>query len=198
MLSQVGREIEVLANSHVKKLDVNFVSELKFNKIGDYNIYIGPYPQNEDDIALLSRSDITAVLNVQTDLDMTHRQINWSENLKAYRKHEIEVVRYPIRDFDAEDLTIKLKGAAEKLKDLLVSKKSVYVHCTAGMSRAAATVISYLVLYDTYSLDEAYEYVKFFRNIICPNMNVLSKVVNNDDKDKEKEVTTCNKINPKV
>jgi protein tyrosine/serine phosphatase len=181
LLGQVGREIEILANSHVKKLDVNFVSELKFNKIGDYNIYIGPYPQNEDDIALLSKADITAVLNVQTDLDMTHRQINWPANLNAYKKHEIEIVRYPIRDFDPVDLRMKLQGAAEKLKELLNSNKTVYVHCTAGMSRAAATVISYLVLFDIYSLDEAYEYVKFFRNIICPNMNVLSKVINNND-----------------
>ena len=196
LLGQVGREIEILANSHVKKLDVNFVSELKFNKIGDYNIYIGPYPQNEDDIALLSKADISAVLNVQTDLDMTHRQINWPANLNAYKKHEIEVVRYPIRDFDPVDLRIKLQGAAEKLKELLNSNKTVYVHCTAGMSRAAATVISYLVLFDTYSLDEAYEYVKFFRNIICPNMNVLSKVINNNDY--KKDSNFCNNINSTI
>lgn len=179
LLGQVGRETEVLVNCHVKKLDVNFVSELKFNKIGDYDIYIGPYPQNEDDIAELSKSDINAVINLQTELDMVHRQINWQANLNAYKKYDIEVERIPIRDFDPDDLLIKLQGAAEKLKDLLNSNKIVYVHCTAGMSRAAATVIAYLVLFDTYSLDEAYEYVKFYRNIICPNMNVLSKVVNN-------------------
>jgi len=183
--SQVGREIEILANSHIKRLDVNFVSELKFNKIGDHDIYIGPYPQNEEDISLLARSDITGVLNVQTDMDFAHRQINWNSNLKAFKRHDIEIVRYPIRDFDAEDLSQKLKGAAEKLKDLLQDGKSVYVHCTAGMSRAAATVIAYLVLYDTYSLEEAYEYVKFYRNIICPNMAVLSKVLSNNENQKE-------------
>ena len=183
--SQVGREIEILANSHIKRLDVNFVSELKFNKIGDHDIYIGPYPQNEEDISLLARSEITGVLNVQTDMDFTHRQINWTSNLNSYKKHEIEIVRYPIRDFDSEDLSEKLKGAAEKLKDLLQGGKSVYVHCTAGMSRAAATVIAYLVLYDNYSLEEAYEYVKFYRNIICPNMTVLSKVLSMDENKKE-------------
>lgn len=178
--------MELLANSHVKKLDVNFVSELKFNKIGDFNIFIGPYPQNEEDIALLSRSDVTAVLNVQTDVDMSHRQINWKANLEAYRKFGIDIVRYPIRDFDSEDLKVKLRGAAEKLKEFIKEGKSVYVHCTAGMSRAAATVISYLVFNHDYSLEEAYEYVKFYRNIICPNMTVLSHVVSYSDN----EITT--------
>ncbi len=196
VFSQVGREIEILANSHIKRLDVNFVSELKFNKIGDHDIYIGPYPQNEDDISLLARSDITGVLNMQTDMDFAHRQINWPANLKALKKYDIEIVRFPIRDFDADDLKQKLKGAAEKLKDLLQDGKSVYVHCTAGMSRAAATVIAYLVLYDKFSLEEAYEYVKFYRNIICPNMTVLSQVLSDDEN--EKEITSLDINNYKT
>jgi protein-tyrosine phosphatase len=188
----VGRELEILTNSHIRKLDVNFVSELKFQKIGDYNIFIGPYPQNEEDIYNLSRSDVTAVLNVQTDIDMSHRQINWKANLEAYRKHRIDIVRYPIRDFDAEDLKVKIKGAAEKLKELIDEGKSVYVHCTAGMSRAAATVIIYLVFNYDYSLDEAYEYVKYYRNIICPNMTVLSDIVSSHENEIEITSKTIN------
>jgi protein tyrosine/serine phosphatase len=189
VFSHIGREIEILSNSHVKKLDVNFVSELKFNKIGDFNIFIGPYPQNEEDIALLSKSEITAVLNIQTDVDMTHRQINWKSNLEAYKKHCIDVIRYPIRDFDSDDLKVKIRGAAEILKELTEEGNNVYVHCTAGMSRAAAAVITYLVFNHYFSLDEAYDYVKFYRNIICPNMNVLSQIVPSY-KTEEKEITS--------
>jgi protein-tyrosine phosphatase len=178
-LNKVGREIELITNSHIDKLDVNFVSHLKFDKIGDYNIYIGPYPQNEDDIGKMAQAGITAVLNVQTDMDMVHRQVNWEHNLAAYKKHKIQVVRYPIRDFDQDDLIKKLKGANDTLKELLMEKKTVYVHCTAGMSRAAATVIGYLVFYECYSLEDAYEFVKSHRSIICPNMGALAEVIKN-------------------
>ena len=177
VFNQVGREIELLTNSHILKQDVNFVSHLKYDKIGDFEIYIGPYPQNEDDILKLSSEGITAVLNVQTDLDMTHRQVNWQHILKVYKHHNIEIKRHPIRDFDQQDLINRLRGAADLLKELADQDKNVYVHCTAGMSRAAATVIAYLVIYRSYSLEEAYEYVKTHRPIICPNINALTEVI---------------------
>ncbi len=45
------------------------------------------------------------------------------------------------------------------------------------MSRAAATVIIYLVLYEDFSVEEAREFVKKYRPIICPNWDVINKVV---------------------
>ena len=53
----------------------------------------------------------------------------------------------------------------------------VLQHCTAGMSRAAATVIIYLVLYEDFSVEEARDFVKKYRPIICPNYNVINRVV---------------------
>lgn len=177
MTKDATREYEYLINSKVDRLDINFISDLKFNKIGDYPIYIGPYPQNEDDIQVISRAGISAVLNVQTDTDMIHRQINWPHNLKAYEKYNIEIVRYPIRDFDQQDLINKLKDCSEELKRLLDNQKTVYVHCTAGMSRAAATVIAYLVFNESMSLEEAYDFVKSYRHIICPNIGAIAQVI---------------------
>ncbi len=179
-ISREGREVEVLRNSHIERLDINFVSGLKFDKIGNFLIFIGPYPQNEEDIENIANSQIDAVLNVQTDLDMQHRQINWNSNLKAYVKHDIEIVRHPIRDFDQSDLIEKLKEASDILKNLLENGYVVYVHCTAGMSRAAATVIAYLVFYHDYTLEEAHDYVKSFREIICPNLKAIETVIKNN------------------
>ncbi len=119
---------------------------------------------------------VTAVLNVQTDLDILHRQINWTNIQKTYKKLNIELIRQPIRDFDKDDLIQKLKGASDLLEKLISKKKVVYVHCTAGMSRAAATVIAYLVFYDSYSVEEAFDYVKSYRDIICPNMKAINEV----------------------
>ncbi len=179
-LQKIGREVEILTNSKIVKFDINFVSSLKFDKIGDFKIFIGPYPQNEEDIETMSKNKITAVLNVQTDLDMTHRQINWKNNLKAYEKYNIKIIRYPIRDFDQSDLILKLKGAQEELTSLLEEGNSVYVHCTAGMSRAAATVIAHLVFKENFNLEEAYDYVKTNRPIICPNYKAIEEVIRNN------------------
>jgi len=42
-------ENKLLLNSFLEQLDVNFVANLVFNRMGDKNIYIGPYPQSYND-----------------------------------------------------------------------------------------------------------------------------------------------------
>jgi len=55
----------LLTNSFLEVLDVNFVANLVFNKMGDKNIYIGPYPQSENDFKTIKESGINAILNVK-------------------------------------------------------------------------------------------------------------------------------------
>ena len=78
----------LLKNSFLEILDVNFVANLEFDKIGDKNIYIGPYPQSENDFKILSEKGIDTILNLQTDKDFKFRQINYQLQLgqaKTYR-----------------------------------------------------------------------------------------------------------------
>jgi hypothetical protein len=53
-----------LVNGHVEKADANFVGGLTFDLIGDTNIFIGPYPQLEEDTQMMMDAGITAVFNV--------------------------------------------------------------------------------------------------------------------------------------
>ena len=170
-------ENKLLLNSFLEQLDVNFVANLVFNRMGDKKIYIGPYPQSYNDFKEIADANIDSILNVQTDKDLIHRQINHNQQKRECKELGIEITRYPIEDFNQEDLENKLKGAGDTLKKLLDKGKSVYVHCTAGMSRAAATVIIYLVLYEDFSVEEARDFVKKYRPIICPNYNVINRVV---------------------
>jgi protein-tyrosine phosphatase len=188
-----NRECELLLNNNIVRFDPNFVADLIFNKLGDYPIYIGPYPQNGKDIETLHKNGVTAVINLQSDIDHLHRQINWQDNLKAYAKNNIEIRRYPILDFSSEDLVKKLKDSGDLLHELLKNNQVVYVHCTAGMSRAAATVIIYLYYYQYMSFEDAYDYVKQHRSIICPNVGAIKQVIKNNERKEASEEPSSHK-----
>ena len=166
----------LLTNSFLEILDVNFVANLVFNRMGDKKIYIGPYPQSLNDFKEISEAGINSILNVQSDKDLIFRQINHELQLKQAKSLGIKINRYPIEDFNQEDLAEKLKGAGDLLNKLLKEGNTVYVHCTAGMSRAAATVIIYLVLYENFSVEEATNFCKKHRPVICPNYGVINKI----------------------
>ena len=44
------------------------------------------------------------------------------------------------------------------------------------MSRAVATVIIYLVLYENFTVEEATKFCKKYRPVICPNYGVINKI----------------------
>ena len=167
----------LLKNSKLEFIDVNFVATLDFNKIGDYNIYIGPYPQTEQDFDSMHKSGINTVLNVQTDKDLESRQLDINILKKYANKYDIKIERYPIEDFNPEELYQKLKGAGDLLNNLLIEGKNVYVHCTAGISRGPSVVIIYLVLYHNYSFKDAVALCKKYRPKTSPNYEVIKDVI---------------------
>ena len=66
-------------------------------------------------------------------------------------------VRVPIRDFDPYDLRLKLPAAVAQLyKGEREGRGVGYVHCTAGLGRAPATAVAYMVWCKGFGLQEAY------------------------------------------
>ena len=55
-------------------------------------------------------------------------------------------MHFPIHDFNEDSLRERLFEGAKCLNEMLKTQK-VYVHCTAGMGRAPATVLFYLFLF---------------------------------------------------
>lgn len=76
-----------------------------------------------------------------------------------------------------QDLEKKIRGGANILNVLIAEGRTVYVHCTAGMSRAPSMVLGYLVLYKGIEFEAAFRLVKESREVVCPNMEVLRKVL---------------------
>lgn len=96
----------------------------------------------------MAEAGVTGVLNVQTEIDFEHRGINWQRMTEYYADNGITPVHYPIHDFNEEDLKAKIKDGAEVLNKMINEDNlNVYVHCTAGMGRAPAIVVTYLCLH---------------------------------------------------
>lgn len=126
----------------------------------------------------MAKSGVTCVLNVQTEIDHTHRGINWERMLAHYKAHGITAIHYPIHDFNEVDLKEKLYNGAMLLNKMLNEQNmNVYVHCTAGMGRAPAVVLVHLCLNEGMAPEDADLYVKSYRSVSVPNMRAVREIV---------------------
>lgn len=147
---------------------------INFDKIVD-DIFIGTCPMTSLDIQRVKQAGITAVLNLQTDLDFVNNSIRWPVLEEEYHNNGIAVYRIQIIDFDDEDLIQNLPIAAKTLNDMIENNHTAYVHCTAGMQRSPSTVIGFLAWHRSNSLEKASEIVLGARNC-APPIHVLAAV----------------------
>lgn len=166
---------EVLVNGRIVRFDTNLALEgLLFDEVLESRLYVGPYPQKRSDVKYLrDKAGIEAVFNLQTERDFKHRRINLKETQSWVESEGMCLVHFPINDFDPLDLADKLLKAAGMLKELVEKYKKVYVHCTAGMGRAASVAVMYMVLYEKMKPEEARNYIKSKRKAATPNMGAI-------------------------
>ncbi len=145
-----------------------------FDRILD-KIFIGTCPTNLLDIRRLKQAGVTAVLNLQSDLDFEIINIDWPALEQHYQQSGIVVYRINIIDFDDDSLAENLPGATQTLDTILGNDHCVYVHCTAGMQRSPSVVIGYLAWNRGFGLKDAVKLVLAKRN--CdPPLAVLQSV----------------------
>jgi protein-tyrosine phosphatase len=124
-------------------------------------LFVGSRPRIVEDIDELVRdTGITAVLNLQTDEDMVWYDTDWEKLEAHYRKTEIEIIRFPIRDFDPDDLREQLPQCVRALEKLFAAGHTVYLHCTAGVNRSPTVAIAYIHWCRGWNLEKAAAYVK--------------------------------------
>ena len=139
------------------------------------DIFVGTCPQDSDDIDELKEVlGITAVLNLQTDSDMQTWGIDWAHVSGHYKACDMDLARVPIVDVDPIDLRKELANGVDALATLVEQQHRVYVHCTAGIGRAPAVVIAWLVWCRDWQLDEATSFVKQ-RRVCSPAVEAIRK-----------------------
>ena len=140
---------------------------INFDKIID-EIFVGSCPASSVDVHRLKQAGMSAILNLQTDGDFKINAINWPDLEKNYHDSGIASYRYPIIDFDDDDLIKLISGAAETLNDMVQHHSRVYVHCTAGKQRSPSAVITYLAWHKNLGLQNSIDLVMAARNCAPP------------------------------
>ena len=78
-----------------------------------------------------------------------------------------------MRDFDPDDLEVKLPSCVSMLNELMQSGQTVYLHCSAGTGRSPTVAIAYLFWCCDWDLDRAITHVTQCRPC-SPSIEVIS------------------------
>jgi len=160
------------------------ISTGEFSKIGDTGIFLGPFPRSEADVQVIAKAGVTGVLCVQTEDDMEWFRVDWPKMQKLYASVGIKPVHFPITDFDDRDLSENLIAGANELNCMRQDGLTVYVHCTSGMHRSPAIVVTYLTQFcpdfnygrsppQTDNVSKVAAFVKRHRRVADPNVKVI-------------------------
>ncbi len=140
-------------------------------------VYVGSGPTTEEDVARLKQMNITVVISLQTDEDLVSRETDWEQLLNWYEESEIDARRFPINDFDEDDMSKRIGEPIKLLNDFLTDSQRVYIHCNTGICRAPAVVLGYLIHYEAMSLQAAMRQIQIARPIASPYRSAVTKAV---------------------
>ena len=141
------------------------------------NIYVGSAPNSKEDVARLKQLKVSALISLQSDVDLKERDIDWAQIQRCYQENDITAQRYPVRDLDEIDLGDKIGQSIVALNRLLNDRHKVYVHCNAGIGRAPSTVLGYLCYYEGMSIGGALRQIRVARPIANPYKSAVSKAL---------------------
>uniref|UniRef100_A0A2P2KIP6 Uncharacterized protein MANES_10G053500 n=1 Tax=Rhizophora mucronata TaxID=61149 RepID=A0A2P2KIP6_RHIMU len=140
----------VLTYRHELGMNYNFIRP---------DLIVGSCLQTPEDVDKLQKIGVKTIFCLQQDPDLEYFGVDIGA-IREYAKTcgDVQHLRAEIRDFDAFDLRIRLPAVVSKLYKAINQNGGVtYVHCTAGMGRAPATVMAYMFWVQGYKLKEAHD-----------------------------------------
>jgi len=133
-------------------------------------IFVGPCPCDHDDFHFLKTKSVTAILSLLTEDDAD--ELGMTGECAFANDAGLAFRNMAVTDFDDLDLTRKLTACVEALDDLVKQGHTVYVHCTAGVTRSPTVVTAYLCWRLKWPLDDALNHVRAVRNC-CPRGDLI-------------------------
>ncbi|XP_058020946.1 dual specificity protein phosphatase 19 [Ahaetulla prasina] len=115
------------------------------------------------DLELMKKYKVTHVLNVAYGVE------NAFPNDLTYKT-------IPILDLPETDITSYFPECFEFIEQIKLKDGVVLVHCNAGVSRAAAIIIGFLMYSEGLNFAMAFSVVKNARPAICPNSGFMEQL----------------------
>jgi protein-tyrosine phosphatase len=130
-----------------------------YNQVIEARLWVGTFIRPED-AKELGRMGITDVVSMQSDEDLEERRIPLGKLIKALADANIDLHRVPVRDFNSEDLALKLPRCVDEIEIALAPDRAkVYLHCTAGINRSPTAAAAYLMKSRGMSAQDAHDYL---------------------------------------
>ena len=135
-----------------------------------FNLYMNKvnlYPSYEQitDKIYLGNEDTARDKNLLNKLNISNILI-CAEGCEPFFPNDFKYKILYIDDATDENILSWLKEAFEFIDS---SVNNIYIHCAMGISRSPSIVISYLMYKEKKKYEDAYDFVKEKRNVICPN-----------------------------
>lgn len=112
------------------------------------------------DLYLMIRLGITHILNVTTEIDNFHPE-------------SFVYMRVPIEDKEDSDAGAHFPAAIDFIHRAYTGKGRIYIHCTAGVSRAPTFAMAYVISKRECALVDCYRYILARRPITNINSHFL-------------------------
>ena len=125
-----------------------------------------------EDFERLRSAGITAILSLQTVEDVGEQGLESEET--AAKSASLLFHNVPVADFDALELKQKLPACVTELKRLLKDGQTVYLHCTAGVTRSPTVAVAYLYWCLGWPLERALTRMQKAREC-CPLPDVIHR-----------------------
>lgn len=123
---------------------------------------------------------ITAAQQTQHLVDMGIRAVvccvRELEFPESDQHQELEYYRVDVEDVSREPIELFWPEATEFIHEHVSKGEPVLVHCRAGVSRSASTVLAYLVTYQNFSLYDAFFHTRRRRPVVTPNLGFMEKL----------------------
>mmetsp|Transcript_101995 Transcript_101995/g.179617 ORF Transcript_101995/g.179617 Transcript_101995/m.179617 type:complete len:269 (+) Transcript_101995:1-807(+) len=104
---------------------------------------------------------------------------------------ELEYCRVDVEDVSREPIELFWPEATEFIHCHISHGRPVLVHCRAGVSRSASTVLAYMVQHRNYSLHDAFFHLRAHRPIVTPNLGFMEKLCEFEAQTRQMETTIC-------
>ena len=131
-----------------------------------WGLFLGS-KMNVNFIRTLTILQITTIINVSDDVP------NYFQGMKdatgGTDSDMFEYHRFECSDDCRQPMNIIWEQASAIIEDCRIHGRIVIVHCHAGRSRSASTIMYYLMKYQHMGLQEAYDYCQSCRDVVNPN-----------------------------